>query len=321
MNTSQGAKGFHQHSSPEQLVDSLNGVFGKQQLGVRAVHAKGINVKGIFRPSNSARSVSRAPHFQKTNIPIDVRFSDFTGFPAIADSDPLASPRGMAIKFHLPDGSDTDIVAHSFNGFPVATADEFRELMIAMASSGPGVTKPTPLDSFLTAHPAAKTFLESQIPPPASYATVSYFGVNAFKFSNGEGRITFGRYQIRPAEGEQPLPPAEGKSAQPDYLKSEIKARIHDEPVRFKLLLQVADKDDDLDDPSIAWPDTRIQVELGILEITEAVSDNAAAERILLFLPGALPAGIEPQDPMISARQEAYPISYARRREPKEVAA
>ena len=54
----------------------------------------------------------------------------------------------LAIKFHLPDGSDTDIVAHSFNGFPAATAYEFRELMIAMASSGPEVTKPTPLDSF-----------------------------------------------------------------------------------------------------------------------------------------------------------------------------
>jgi len=103
------------------------------------------------------------------------------------------------------------------------------------------------------------------------------------------------------------LPPAEAKSAQPDYLKNEIKARIHHEPVRFKLLLQVADKDDDLDDPSIAWPDTRIQVELGILEITGAVSDNAAAERKLLFLPRVLPAGIELQDPMISARQEVYP--------------
>ncbi len=133
--------------------------------------------------------------------------------------------------------------------------------------------------------------------------------MNAFKFSNGEGRITFGRYQIRPTEGEQSLPPAEAKSAQPDYLQNEIKARIHHDPVRFKLLLQVADKGDDLDDPSIAWPDTRIQVEPGILEITEAVSNNAAAERKLLFLPGALPTGIEFQDPMISARQEAYPVS------------
>jgi catalase len=31
------------------------------------------------------------------------------------------------------------------------------------------------------------------------------------------------------------------------------------------------------------------------------------------FLPAALPAGIEPADPMITARNEAYPISYARR--------
>lgn len=29
MNTLQEAKAFHQHSSPEQLVDALNGVFGK----------------------------------------------------------------------------------------------------------------------------------------------------------------------------------------------------------------------------------------------------------------------------------------------------
>lgn len=227
----------------------------------------------------------------------------------------------MAIRFHLPDGSDTDIVAHSFNGFPVATADEFRELMIAMAASGPGVSKPTPLDSFLSAHPSAKTFLESQIPPPTSYATVSYFGVNTFKFSNGEGKVTFGRYQIRPENGEQSLPPMEAKSAQPDYLWNEIKARLNQRAVRFKLLLQVAGKSDDLNDPSVAWPDARIHVELGTLEITQAVADNAAAERELLFLPGALPAGIEAQDPMIRARQDAYPVSYERRREPKEVAA
>lgn len=321
MNTLQEAKAFHQHSSPEQLVDALNGVFGKQQPGIRAVHAKGINLRGSFHASNSARTVSKAPHFQAGNVPIAVRFSDFTGFPTISDTDPLASPRGMAIRFHLPDGSDTDIVAHSFNGFPVATADEFRELMIAMAASGPGVSKPTPLDSFLSAHPSAKTFLESQIPPPTSYATVSYFGVNTFKFSNAEGKVTFGRYQIRPEDGEQSLPPMEAKSAQPDYLWNEIKARLNQRAVRFKLLLQVAGKSDDLNDPSVAWPDARIHVELGTLEITQAVADNAAAERELLFLPGALPAGIEAQDPMIRARQDAYPVSYERRREPKEVAA
>ena len=313
MNTIHKSKDLRQHSTPEQLVDALNGVFGKQQPGVRATHAKGVNLKGMFPASDSARSVSKAPHFQQTSVPITVRFSDFTGLPTIADTDKLASPRGMAIKFHLPDGSDTDLVAHSFNGFPAATADEFRELLIALGSSGPGVAKPTALDSFLGSHPTAKKFLESQIPPPVSYATVSYFGVNTFKFTNEEGKVTFGRYQIRPTAGEQSLPQAQARSAEPDYLSGEIRERVTSSPVRFKLLLQIADAGDDLDDPSTAWPDTRRQVELGTVEITQAVADNAAADRTLLFLPEALPVGIEAQDPMIKARQDAYPVSYDRR--------
>jgi catalase len=36
------------------------------------------------------------------------------------------------------------------------------------------------------------------------------------------------------------------------------------------------------------------------------VADNADAERQLLFIPGALPAGIEAEDPMIKARSVAY---------------
>lgn len=93
----------------------------------------------------------------------------------------------MAIRFRLPDESDTDIVAHSYNGFPTATVDEFRDLLIALGSSGPTAAKPTPLDVFVGAHPIAEKFLESQLPPTVSYVTVSYFGVNTFKFANAKG--------------------------------------------------------------------------------------------------------------------------------------
>jgi catalase len=79
------------------------------------------------------------------------------------------------LKFHLPDGSETDLVTHSFNGFPTPTADEFRQFLIALGSSGPGVAAPTPADTYLATHPIAKSFLESQQPPPVSYATLSYF--------------------------------------------------------------------------------------------------------------------------------------------------
>jgi catalase len=302
-----------QRSTPEQLVDGLNGVFGKQPAGVRAVHAKGVGLKGTFRPSESASSVSKAPHLQKTSVPITVRFSDFAGIPTIPDTDGAATPRGMAIRFHLPDGSETDIVAHSFNGFPVPTVDEFRVFVSALAAGGPGAAKPTPLDVYLAAHPVAKTFLESQIPPPVSFGTVSYFGVNTFKFTSANGNITFGRYQLRPEAGDQSLPKGEVAKADPNYLSKEIRERVAKGPVEFKLVLEVAEPGDKLDDPSIAWPPARKKVELGTIEITEAVTDNAAAERQLLFNPAAVPAGIEAEDPMIKARSEAYLVSYRRR--------
>jgi catalase len=223
----------------------------------------------------------------------------------------------MSIRFRLPDGSDTDIVAHSYNGFPVATADELREFLLALAASGPGVGKPTPVDAFLGAHPITKTFLESQIPPPVSYGTVSYFGVNTFKFTNSAGTVTFGRYQIRPAAGDQSLPKAEVAKADPNYLAKEIRELVARGPVRFTLVLEIAEQGDTLDDPSIAWPPTRRKTELGTIEITQAVADNAATERQLVFNPGGLPPGIEAADPMIQARSDAYLVSYNRRIENK----
>src|SRR5271169_1612502 len=102
-----------------QLVDALNALFGSHP-GYRAVHAKGIVCQGAFRPAAAAASISRSPHLQQAPVPVTVRFSDFAGVPHIPDGDPNSSPRGLAIKFHLPGGAVTDIVAHSYNGFPVA---------------------------------------------------------------------------------------------------------------------------------------------------------------------------------------------------------
>ncbi|TWC06887.1 catalase [Bradyrhizobium macuxiense] len=303
-----------QTSTPEQLVDALNGVFGKHP-GARAVHAKGIVLEGTFTPGAQASGVSKAPHLQGTAVPVTVRFSDFAGIPDIPDNHELASPRGFAIKFRLPDGSDSDIVAHSFNGFPSPTADDFHDLLVALGSRGANAAKPTPLDTYLAAHPVAKAFLTAPKPPPESYGTLPYFGVNTFKFVNGAGKVTYGRYQFQPVAGAHFLSGAEAAKRAADYLSTEIRARVAQAPVSFRMLLQVAAAEDKLDDPSIAWPDTRQTVELGTISITKAVQDSDAAQRQLLFLPNALPAGIEVQDPMIDARSAAYPVSYGRRQQ------
>ena len=301
-----------QKSLAEQLVDTFNGVFGVHP-GMRANHPKGVVLEGTFSPAASAASVSKAAHLQqkKAPIPVTVRFSAGSGQPTVPDTNQM--PRGMAVKFSLPDGSKTDLVVLSFNGFPVATAEEFRDFLLAVAASGPDAPKPTAIEKFLAAHPAAKNFVESPKPQPVSYATLPYFGINAFKFTNAKGAITFGRYQLRPVAGEHFLTQEQLATMGPDYLSTEIRERVRRGPAKFTLLLQVAEKGDKVDDPSIAWPDSRKQIELGTIIITKAVADSHTAEKKLLFMPGALVPGIEAADPMIAARSASYVVSLSRR--------
>jgi len=304
-----------QKSVPEQIVDAFNGVFGVHP-GARSNHAKGVVVEGTFTPTASAASVSKAAHLQKAKVPVTVRFSDATGIPTIPDNDPGAGPRGIALKFNLPDRSQTDIVGHSFNGFPTATAEEFKDFLLALGASGPEAPHPTAIEKFLSSHPAAKAFVTAPKPAPVSYGTLAYFGVNTFKFTNAGGVVTFGRYQILPISGQKFLAKEQVSKMGPDYLVDEIGERVRRGPVKLKLFLQVAEPSDKIDDPSIAWPASRKKVELGTIAITKATTESHTADK-LLFLPGAVVPGIEAADPMIAVRSAAYPISFARRFKPQ----
>ena len=299
-------------ASPTGLVDALNGVFGKQVHG-RAIHAKGIVLEGTFTPSAAAPSLSRAAHFQGAATPITVRFSDFAGIPTISDTDGLATPRGFAVKFHLANGAETDLVAHSYNGFPSPTAEEFRQLMVAIGTSGPGSSSPTPAEAFMGTHPSAKFFFDHLTPPPESFASIPYYGVNSFRFTNASNQSHFGRYQIVPQAGTHFLSKDAVAAAGPNYLEEEIVRRLAESPVKFTLQVQLAAKGDQIDNPSITWPDSRATVKLGVITISHVVENSEMAERLLMFTPSAVTDGIAAADPMIDARNAAYGVSYGRR--------
>jgi len=219
-----------QHEGPKQLVDALHTAFGEHHA--RAVHAKGVMLTGRFTPTAEARLLSRAAVFSGPELPITVRFSDFTGIPDIPDTVGVANPRGFAVKFHVADGSEVDIVNHSFDGFPTKTSDEFAQLLRAIGGSGPGSSKPTALDQFLDAHPIAKTFLTTQLPAPVSYSTLAYFGVNSFRFVNRKGAGTYVRYRFIPGAGVRTLTEDEIKAKGPNYLSEEISTRVASGPLR-----------------------------------------------------------------------------------------
>ncbi len=299
-------------STAEQTIDVMNTLFGKHH-GKRANHAKGVVVEGSFTPSTEAASLSKASLFKGPAVPVTVRFSDATGVPTIADGAANANPHGMALKFKLSDGSEMDVVVNSLAYFPVATGEEFRDLLKAVSESGPNAAKPTALERFVATHPAAAT-AGATAKSPTSLARQTYNGVNAFVFVDKDEKRQPFRFRFVPVEGEEILPAAEAAKRDPNYLMGEIGPRIAKEPARFKVQAQLAETGDPTNDATKPWPDNRKLVDLGILTISKAVPDSAEAEKALLFMPNALTDGIEvSDDPLIDARVQAYAVSYGRR--------
>lgn len=297
----------------EQLVDTLTTLSGGPHAGYRANHAKGIMVEGVFTPTAAAAGISQAAHFQKAT-PVLVRYSNATGVPNIPDANGNAFPKGIAIRFQLPDGTATDIVSISVNGFPAATPEDFLGLLNAVRDSQGSTAKPSPVEQFLGSHPAALKFVTTPKPAPVSFATQPFFGVNAFQFTNAAGKAVYGRYQIVPVAGAQYLSQESADKAAPDYLMTEIVTRVKSKGVQYKLLLQLAEAGDVLNDATVVWPESRKTVELGTLTLNKAVADSQAAEKPLMFNQLQLTEGIAPsQDPILLARPAAYAVSYGRR--------
>ena len=297
-----------------ELVDTLTALAKGPHAGFRSNHAKGIMATGFFTPSPKAARLTKASHVNGGNVPVLVRFSNGTGVPTIPDADPNSSPHGMAIRFLLPDNDYTDIVSISYNGFPVATPEDFLSLLKAIQASGPDASKPTPIEQFLGSHPAALQFVNTPKPAPTSFTTLSYFGVNAFKFTNGKGVSRFGRYRIVPLNPEPALRSKQAANMSPDYLMAELPTRLLKREVKFKISVQLANATDAINNGSVVWPESRPQVELGILTLKAIVANSKDEEKKLMFSPLALPDGIAPSnDPVLLSRPAAYAVSYGRR--------
>ncbi|MGX7680827.1 catalase family peroxidase [Jatrophihabitans sp. DSM 45814] len=296
---------------PAQLVQDFHAAFGEHHA--RAVHTKGLILQGTYTPSAEAKDLSYAQLFRESSVPVIVRFSDFTGLPNIPDTELNANPRGFAIRFLIADGSNVDIVNHSFNGFPVSTSSDFSTLLEAIASSG-GVPAPgSELETFLASHPIAKTFLTTQTDLPQSWATTNFYSVNAVQFTDAQGENRFVRYQFIPDAGEHSLAGGEAAAKSADYLSEELTARVAANPVRFSWYAQMAEDSDVIDDPATAWPDDRQRGLLGQIVIDQVGPNSAQADRSLAFMPGNMLPGIAIADPMLTIRNASYPDSFRER--------
>jgi catalase len=296
------------------ILKQFEQIFGEHP-GFRPAHAKGILLSGAFTPDDGALALTRAPHATAPSTPVTVRFSNSTGLPLIPDNDPNGNPRGMAIRFHLGEHVHTDIIAHSTDGFPTHTGDEFLGLLGALATTAPGMPSPTPIEACLGSHPAALAFVQTPKPTPSSFARESFFGVTAMHFTNVEGETRFGRYRILPEAGNDFLDAAAVAGKGPNFLFDELPQRLAEGPISFKLQVQLAEPGDVVDDATIHWPEDRSLFELGTLTLNAVVPDDAAQQKQIIFDPIPRVDGIEPSaDPLLELRAAVYLISGRRRR-------
>jgi catalase len=299
------------------LLAQFHRIFGPHP-GFRPAHAKGLMLHGTFTPAAGATSLTKAPHITRESTPVTVRFSNSTGLPSIPDNAPDANPRGFAIRFNLAEHEHTDIVSHSTDGFPTRDGAEFLAFLKAAGASGPEVPSPKPIETFLGSHPSALKFVQTPKPFPSSLARETYFGVTAFRFTNAQGESCYGRYRIIPEAGNDYLGDEAVARLRPDYHYEELEHRVKQDPIRFKIFVQVAAPADVTDDATIHWPEDRKLLELGTVELNSVLPESLAEQKKIIFDPIPRVDGIEPSaDPLLELRAAIYLLSGRERRAAK----
>jgi catalase len=300
-----------------EIVDALNAVNGRHP-GHRAVHAKGTVCTGTFTPTAEASKLSRAAHLQGEPVKATIRFSNASGDPNTSDANPIAG-RGMAVKFHLPDGEATDIVAVPLVVFLARNPEDFLELTRArIPDPETGQPDPEKLGAYLAAHPETGLALEKGFPklaPTTSFATSDYRALHSFALVDSDGGRHWGRYTWEPEAGVEYLTEEQRDAAGRHYLQEEIRERLASDIARFTLEFTLANEDDELDDPTVEWLGEHRVIELGELEVIEVAEDAEPPDGPpLVFDPMRLTDGIEPSDDKIlAARPKAYSVSIERR--------
>src|SRR5436305_1065990 len=123
----------------DELIDAIAGAAPGHAAGTRPIHAPGIGVTGSFQATDVAARYTDAAHFSGRRVPVSVRFSNGVVSAKVPDSADVV--RGMAVKFHLDGGRETDMVCMTLPVFFARTVEDFRAFVAAI-SGPPGRAAP-----------------------------------------------------------------------------------------------------------------------------------------------------------------------------------
>jgi len=321
-------------SEAERLVQAIIDNLPAPVPGRRPVHTIGVGVKAEFVASDVARTYCIAEHFRGRPVSVSVRFSNGTG--GAEQHDGWSDVRGMATRFHLPDGTASDLIATTLGEFFVRNTDDFFEfaklatlqpyrmrkpwlkiwdmLQLKRPPRDPYPNETRNVDGGALHYANRNRFAQlgvvqaAMIGAPVSYARASYYAVHTFLVTDPKGVRRPVRFSWQPVAGVRN---ADSKAATRDqYLREELESRLRRWPARFLLMMTIGEAGDALDDPTTPWPARRTRVVMGTLTLIKLAEDQAADGEHISFNPCRLAPGIEPSgDPILKARKHAYEVS------------
>ncbi|WP_372452007.1 catalase family peroxidase [Nocardia albiluteola] len=296
------------------FVDRFERVYGRHN-GFRRNHAKGVSASGTFVGNGAGTALSTASVFRAGTTPVTARFSLSGGMPLAGDQN--GTVRGLAVLFHLDGREQWRTAMVNIPVFLDRVPRGFYDRMLATQPVGAtGRPDPVKVAAFLAKYPESERAMAvvARTTPSNGFANSPFHGLNAFRFTNAAGTTVPVRWSLLP---EDPFV-AGTHAAGRDYLFDALIERLGHGPVRWRMVVTVAEPGDPTNDATRAWPATRRQVEVGTLTIDALATEAPGNARDVNFDPTVLPTGIAPSDdPLLEARSSVYARSYQRRtREP-----
>lgn len=299
----------------ERFTNAIEAGNGEVYPGFRRAHAKGVCVAGYFEGNGKGTALSSASIFAAVRTPFVGRLSVGGGSPYGLDS--KARVRSMALELRGNDGQQWRMAMNSFPFFGVSSVQGFYDQTRANApDAATGKPDPAKQTAFAQAHPEFARFAAwaKDAPWSTSWANTTYNGVNTFRFINAGGAVSNVRWSMQPQTPFAAMTPAQREAADANFLSEDLQARLAQTPLRWDMVVTLAQAGDPILDASQPWPAQREHITVGSVVVETSSPQTTGACRDINFDPLVLPTGVESSgDPVLAARSAVYSVSFNRR--------
>jgi catalase len=301
--------------------------FDRERVPERVVHARGTTAFGFFEASATwgdepIARFTRAKLFQEPGKRTDVavRFSTVAG--GRDSSEAVRDPRGFAVKFYTEDGN-WDLVGNNLGVFFIRDAIKFPDFIHSQKPDPVTFERQVPnrVFDFISQTPESMHMVTLVFGPrgiPASYRTMQGFGVNTYKWVNGDGDTKLVKYHWIPKQGVRSWTEDDAAAQQARELgchtRDLYEAIERGEYPEWELRVQMMDDHDHpeldfdpLDDTKV-WPEDRFPPKpVGRMVLDRNASNVFAENEQIAFGTGVLVDGLDfSDDKMLVGRTFSY---------------